>query len=87
MLLAVLAVVVVGRAHCIDVAGCVGRGCGRASERPVLMLWLCWPWLWSVERPVLMLLAVLAVVVVGLAACIDVAGCVGRGCGRLSGLY
>ena len=38
MLLAVLAVVVVGRAACIDVAGCVGRGCGRASERPVLML-------------------------------------------------
>ena len=31
-----------------------------------------------------MLLAVLAVVVVGRAACIDVAG---RGCGRASGLY
>ena len=32
MLLAELAVVVVGRAACIDVAeGCVGRGCGRAS--------------------------------------------------------
>ena len=31
LLRAVLAVVVVGRAHCIDVAGCVGRGCGRAS--------------------------------------------------------
>ena len=51
------------------------------------MLWLCWPWLWSGERPVLMLLAVLAVVVVERAACIDVAGCVGRGCGRASGLY
>ena len=47
MLLAVLAVVVVGRAACIDLAGG------------------CWPWLWSGERPVLMLLTVLAVVVVG----------------------
>ena len=86
MLLAVLDVVVVGRAACIDVPGCASRGCGRASGL-YCCCWLCWPWLWSGERPVLMLLAVLAVVVVGRAACIDVAGCVGRGCGRASGLY